>query len=346
MWSFGVATSGCCGLTSVSTLLGDMLGYDWGTVRQRLREWYWDAAHKKGEQRAQLDVTSCFVPLLQWILGLWPPEDKRVALAMDATKLGDRFTILAISFLYRSCAIPVAWVVTGANEKGAWKPHWLGLLTRLQDGIPHDWLVIVMADRGLYANWLFTAIVDQGWHPFLRVNVDGKYRRVHGKLERRLSTAVPRPGTRWSGRVACFKTRPLTCTLLANWADGCGEPCLVLTDLPPKQADVDWYRLRMWIESGFKDLKRGGFQWQHTRITDTARTERMWLVLAVAALVLVGIGNESDAVSSTTQVSMRRPPPLSYLRRGQLRMLAGLFQSKPLPTPRFLGQAWPAYDTS
>ena len=239
---------------------------------------------RKGEHRAELDVTSCFVPLLRWILGLWPAGDKRLALAMDATNLGDKFTVLAISLLCHRCAIPITWMVIGASEEGAWKPHWLGLLARLQGGIPQDWLVIVTADRGLYGNWLFKAIVDQGWHPFLRVNADGKYRRLYGKIERRLSTVVPRPGTHWCGRIVCFKNRPLACMLLATWTDGYGEPCLVLTDLLPKQADVGWYRLRAWIECGFKDLKRGGFQWQHTRITDPARTERIWLVLAVAAL--------------------------------------------------------------
>lgn len=346
MWSFGVATTGCCGLTSVSTLLSDVVGRDWATVRQRLREWYWDAAHKKGQQRVELDVTSCFVPLLRWILGLWPAGEKRVALAMDATTLGDTFTVLVISLLYRSCAIPIAWVVTAGNEEGAWRPHWLGLLARLQGGIPQDWLVIVTADRGLYGNWLFKAIVDQGWHPFLRINGNGTYRRLHGKIERRLSTVVPRPGTHWCGRVVCFKKRPLACTLLATWADGYGEPCLVLTDLLPKQADVDWYRLRAWIESGFKDLKRGGFQWQHTRITDPARAERMWLVLAVAALVLVGVGNETEAPPSTMAVGRCLPPPLSRLRRGQLRMLAALARAGSMPVPYFLAQAWPGYDTS
>ena len=211
-------------MTSVSTLLGDLLGRDWGTVRQRLREWYWDAAHKKGEHRAELDVTSCFVRLLRWILGLWPAGDKRLALAMDAINLGDKFTVLAISLLCHRCAIPIAWVVIGASEEGAWKPHWLGLLARLQGGIPQDWLVIVTADRGLYGNWLFKAIVDQGWHPFLRVNADGKYRRLYGKIERRLSTVVPRPGTHWCGRIVCFKNRPLACMLLATWTDGYGEP--------------------------------------------------------------------------------------------------------------------------
>lgn len=347
MWSFGVATTGCCGLTSVSTLLGDLTGRDWSTVRQRLREWYWDAAHKKGKQRVELDVTSCFVPLLRWILGLWPAGEKRVALAMDATSLGDRFTVLVISLLYRGCAIPIAWLVTGANEAGAWRPHWLGLLARLQGGIPEDWFVIVTGDRGLYGDWLFNAIVDQGWHPFLRINTgDGKYRRLGRKTERRLSTVVPRPGTHWCGRVDCFKKRPLLCTLLATWTEGYGEPCLVLTDLLPKQADVGWYKLRAWIECGFKDLKRGGLQWQHTRITDPARTERIWLVLAVAALMLVGMGSETEAAPSTTKISRRQPPPLSHMRRGYLRMLATLAQSKPIPVPYFLAQAWPIYDTS
>jgi hypothetical protein len=30
--------------------------------------------------------------------------------------------------------------------------------------------VVVLADRGLYAPWLFAAIVRLGWHPGLRVN--------------------------------------------------------------------------------------------------------------------------------------------------------------------------------
>jgi hypothetical protein len=46
--------------------------------------------------------------------------------------------------------------------------------------------------------------------------------------------------------------------------------------LAPEQADVCWYGLRAWIECGFKDAKRGGWQWQQTHITDPARTTRFW----------------------------------------------------------------------
>ena len=70
--------------------------------------------------------------MLHW----WDPDDRRLALAMDATTLGQRFTVLAISVVYRGCAIPVAWKVVGAHEKGTWRPHWEALFTRLRGSVP------------------------------------------------------------------------------------------------------------------------------------------------------------------------------------------------------------------
>jgi hypothetical protein len=60
----------------------------------------------------------------------------------------------------------------------SWRPHWEGLLTSLAGSIPQDWQVLVMADRGLYARWLFQAICTCGWHPFLRINLGVKARDV------------------------------------------------------------------------------------------------------------------------------------------------------------------------
>ena len=95
---------------------------------------------------------------------------------MDATSLGDRFVVLAISVVYRGCAVPVAWKILKAQEKHAWKPEWQALLKRFQGLLPESWTVIVLADRGLYAKWLFEAIVELKWHPFLRVNSGGWFR--------------------------------------------------------------------------------------------------------------------------------------------------------------------------
>lgn len=95
-WSAGIALTGSGGISQISALLAQILKKKEGTVFQRLREWYLNAEHKSGDHRRELDVTSCFGPLLGWIIRLWADNERRIALALDATTLGDRWTVLAI----------------------------------------------------------------------------------------------------------------------------------------------------------------------------------------------------------------------------------------------------------
>ena len=97
---------------------------------------------------------------------------------MDASTLGERFTVLSISVVYRGCGIPIAWKIIAAKQEGEWRPHWEGLFSALEGVVPTDWKVIVMADRGLYAAWLYQAIQKLGWHPMLRVKEDLSFRET------------------------------------------------------------------------------------------------------------------------------------------------------------------------
>src|SRR5437763_12433616 len=169
LWSFGMVLAKSCGITSVAALLAELLGSSACTLRQQLREWCYDAQDKKGKHRQEVDVTLCFAPLLRWILSKWPKAECRLALAMDASTLSDRFTVLCISVLYKGCAIPVAWAIVPAWGKGAWRPIWLDLFDLLAESVPSDWTVLVLADRGLYARWLYQHLQRLGWHPFLRI---------------------------------------------------------------------------------------------------------------------------------------------------------------------------------
>ena len=354
-WGFGMVTVGACGCTTVAAFLAKLLGQKENTLRQRLREWYWAAPEKQGDQRRTLDVAPCFAELLRWILQGWAPHEHRIALALDATTLGQRFTALVISVLYRGCAIPVAWVVIPATAPGAWKPHWLKLLAGFERTLPATWTVLVLADRGLYAHWLYRAVVRLGWHPFFRINRGGKFRPPESNTFQWLSALVPTTGSRWCGRVFCFKSQSLDCTLLARWEVGYQDPWLVVTDLAPEQAAVGWYALRAWIECGFKDIQRGGWQWQQTRITDPARAARFWLALAVATLWVVSVGGEGQATVPAsswdglpaTHIARRRSPrrsrprQLSCFRQGHLEILAALINGTAQPLGRFLPEPWP-----
>lgn len=292
LWSWGMILARSCALSAVSGFLAQALERKDNSVRSQLREWCYEASAKSGQQRRDLEVESCFGPLLNWVLSLW--QGRQIALALDATTLNDRFVVLCVSVLFRGCAIPVAWRVLRATEKGSWRKEWLQLLRFLKPWLPPSYLVIVLADRGLYARWLFGRIVRLGWHPFLRVNRGDTF-CPHGGTRQRLHCFVGQVGGCWSGHgVAFTQKRQLPCTLLGFWEKGCAEPWLILTDLPPQAGQAAWYGMRAWIECGFKITKRGGWQWHKTQMSDPQRAERLWLAVAVATLWVLALGGEAE----------------------------------------------------
>lgn len=355
LWSFGIILAKSCGQTRVVASLANCLGEKEGNLRQRLREWCWNGENKRGNKRVDLPVNQSFAPLLKWVLSWWSADDHRLVLAMDATTLKTRFVVLSISIVYRGCAIPIAWVVLPANQTGSWKEPWLSLFQSLKGSIDPDWLVIVMADRGLYAKWLVETIQACRWHPFLRINLCSKYRPKGTVTFQPMRQLLPIPGKVWAGQVTCFAHNSIEGTLLACWEPRHKEPWLILTDLLPDHASVAWYGMRMWIELGFKHIKRGGWQWQNTHMTDPLRAARLWLALAVATLWVVSVGGEADAnlppsslldlpsthIARLTQSLNSRPRLLSCFQRGILIILAALINHRSLPIGVFIPEPWP-----
>lgn len=223
-----------------------------------------------------------------------------------------------------------------------------------------DWLVVVLADRGLYARWRYQAIVRCDWHPFLRVNLAVKARPVGTEQFDWLSRWGPQVGAKWQGEVDCFvqqKSR-LRPTLLVERAAGYEHPWVVITDLPAAEATIAWYALSAWIEAGFKDLKRGGWGWHHSKMREASRVERLWLAMAVAFVWTVAVGIQADSqhpvpcrehvsptpvarkreIRSQEQPAARR---LSCPVRGRLGLLAALLNAQEIPRLRLVAELWP-----
>ena len=68
LWSFGIAVTRSSGITTVAVFLGLLLGQKDTNLRQRLREWCYDASDKQAKQRQEVTITQCFEPLLRWVL--------------------------------------------------------------------------------------------------------------------------------------------------------------------------------------------------------------------------------------------------------------------------------------
>jgi Transposase DDE domain len=341
-YSLGVVLAQYCGLETVAQALVSLLGQSQNTIRQRLREWYQPAEAKTGSQRRQLEVSSCFAPLLRWIVESWPASCQPLMLAMDATPLKNRFVVLVIAVVLEKTAIPVAWKVLKAEQPGQWKPLWLDLLAQLKPAVPSDWKVMVSADRGLFAPWLFEGIVQNGWHPLLRVNTkSGPPFRAEGQTQwHDPSTFVPTIGSRYQGHVECGKHNRLKCTLLGCWGAGYAQPWLVVTDLEPHQVEPEWYGYRSWIEAGFKDGKSGGWGWQYTRMDAPERVERLWLVLSVASLWALQVGTQQQTQSARATAKPQPRRRLSCFLVGVLAIVTALAQGQVLCGGHFKAQPW------
>ena len=257
LWVCGAILAGSACQNAVASALSPW--GRWNNLRQYLREWLYDGSDRTSPCQTQLDVTLCFAPLLRWVLAWW--RSGRLALAIDPTLKGDQTTAIVISVLYRSCAIPVAWRIHPATQRGSWMDPTVELLKELAPAVPHDMSVIVLCDRGISSPKLWQQIRAQGWHPCMRYRKNITFCADGGKRLPALRF-LSRPDTAWVGQGTAFSTPKAKrrCTLMVVWYVEQKEPWVILTDLPPKEVGVSWYALRFWIELGLQGHQEPGLE--------------------------------------------------------------------------------------
>ena len=299
-----LARSGC-----QNAVLGALLtlGLGWHTTRQYLREWLRDGADRAAPCQVQLEVESCFAPLLRWVLDWW--QGSELTLAIDPTAKGGELVALVVSVVYRGLAIPVAWCLKPGGQPGPWMPDLETLLDRLGPAVPAAMTVRVLCDRGLQSPDLWAAIRRQGWHPYMRYDRHMTFQAATGPRWPAWRF-VAREGQYTVTAGKAFRERKRACTLIGLWASGQETPWVLLTDEAPGNVDLGAYGMRVWIEQGFRTLKRMGWQWHRTRRTDPTRVDRHWLVLAVATLWVLAHGTrvEEARLRGLAPGRVRRPP--------------------------------------
>jgi hypothetical protein len=315
LWSIGIVLARSCSLYAVVLALICWLPCNPRSLLKRLQEWYLEAAAKKGhgtagqgQYRRDWDPATVCPHLLAWMLQAWPT--RQVVFVLDPTPLSDRFTVLAISILYRGCAVPVMWTVIPGGQPEAWEPHWERMLRALASHLPPGWQVLVLADRGMYSPSLFRCLVELHWHPFLRIRAQGFYRPFGSHKWLDLKDLRPPAGQARSFQAEVFKNEPgrLSCTLLAFQGEDYAEAWLLVTDLAEEVAQASWYGLRGWVEQGYKRIKGEGWCLPRTRITQAGRLERLWLAVAVATMWVLEVGGEAEHAEQTPPAGMPESP--------------------------------------
>ena len=219
----------------------------------------------------------------------------RCVLVLDDTQQTDHCTLSTLALAYRGRALPLAWCRWSGRLQGAYWTQIDQLFEQAQRMLPPQVQPVVLADRGLASPTLVELIQRRGWDYLLRVQRDTTLRTAKPRRGPRvhLGDLVAQPGAPSvlvEGWV--FLRHSAWAHVAAVWRMGYQEPWLLVSNLDLGLGLADLYARRMAVEELFRDGKDGryGLGLGQTQVTTAARLDRLILILALAIILLVGLG--------------------------------------------------------
>lgn len=221
---------------------------------------------------------------------------KPLIVALDWTDVRSFQTLMAAAVL-KGRAVPLLWASYAKWElfksRNALEE---GLLHLLRTLIPERVPVILLADRGFGRVEMARACHNFGFHYLIRIKPDAwiEHPTFRGKLK---NYPVAKGMRRVLKATRHRKSRPVTHNIVVRWQPGLpakrDEPWYLMTDLDGSALQLTaLYGKRMTVEELFRDGKsrRNGFALRGVQITQPRRLDRLLLIVALAYLLLVGLG--------------------------------------------------------
>lgn len=261
------------------------------------------------------------------------PATRRLTVILDESGHSTVSRVLLAALWYRGRAVPLTWVLWSLYTPHA-QSYWADcaeLLIQVAALLPTGVSVTVLADRAFGCPGFTDLVTAQGWQVVVRVQGQTRLRQADGS-EQALRQVLPQAGTRWCGTGQVFKKEGWrAASVVAYWRVGCREPLLLVSTLSAGWGLVRLYRLRGAIEALFRDWKTQGWQWEASQVRDLAHQAVVVLVLALATLLTLCLGEEvaTAVLAQPAQQGQRRPWHArdSLFRLGRDRLWQRLWQN-------------------
>jgi len=234
-------------------------------------------------------VRACYDPLVEPLLEQIS-KNGSVRLLVDGTKVGNGHQLLMLSVAYRRRAIPVAWTwVKGARGHSSARKQ-LALLSHVHGLLPDDAKVLLAGDSEFGAVDVIRQVESWRWDYVLRqksshlVKIADRQWRAFGDMIHKAGQSI------WFGKGLLTEKHAQPVNLFAHWEIGEDAPWLLTTNLTTQIATLKAYRIRMWIEEMFGDLKGHGFDLESTRLQHFIKLSRLTFAVVLLYFWLVAFG--------------------------------------------------------
>jgi hypothetical protein len=239
----------------------------------------------------QVDVKGWYAPFAQTLLQS-AAAGGEIRLIMDTTRVAFGFRLLMVSVAYRRRSLPIAWHWVAGTRGHTTTACQVALLADVRALLPAHTAILLVADGEFSTGMLMDYLQAWGWQYVLRLSCDTLV-LVHGdgpQWRRVDSWRVQRQIPRFFVRVSLTQTYPCGANVLLFHAQGEAKPWYLATNLATSHRTLHAYRLRMWIEEMFGDMKGHGFDLEKSHLRHEQRLSRLTLAVALLYIWLVAFG--------------------------------------------------------
>jgi hypothetical protein len=237
-----------------------------------------------------VSVREWYRPLARQLLARFKGQEIR--LVIDCTKVGFHYRLLSIGIAYKRRTLPLAWSVHRGSKGHVSVQEQLKLFNYVRTLLPKGARVWVMADAGFESVHLLRWLRHQGWSFVIRQNGRTQV-RWSGQGWTKLNQLQLQAGqTRmivWVRLTAKYDVGWFY--LVLHWEVGEAEPWYLLSNRAAGRQLIRLYKIRMWMEEMYGDMKGHGFDLEATHLDDIDRISRLVLGVCLTFVWFITLGS-------------------------------------------------------
>lgn len=237
-----------------------------------------------------LHVRDWYHPLAQQLVRAFAGQEIR--LVIDCTKVGFHYRMMTIGMADKKRTLPLVWSIHKGRKGHVGLEEQLKLFKYVQTLLPARAKVWVMADAGFESIYLASWLRRQGWSFVIRQNGRTQVRWQGQPWVKLSQLQIEKGETRAIGWVRVTASYDVGWYFLVlHWEQGEDDPWYLLSNQPSVRQLIRYYKIRMWIEEMYGDMKGHGFDLEATHLDDCNRISRLVLAVCLTFVWVITLGS-------------------------------------------------------
>ena len=255
------------------------------SVEKRIKRWIINE---------KIDVEQYFMPYAQALLAKLGLEE--IVLAMDGSIVGRGCITLMISIIYKTRALPLAFIVVKGKKGHFPEDSHIALAEVVHNMLPDpEPKVVFLGDGEFDGTHLQSTLNQWGWCYVCRTANNIKIFLDDEEFEIRIIGRFLPPGCYNRVKNVLFTNKKYgPVTVIGWWAEGNEEPIYLVTNMKSAANACDYYSKRFRIETFFSDQKSPGFDIEKSHLSDPDRLSRLMIAACLAYIRIIFIRDHGN----------------------------------------------------